>query len=65
MKTGTLDTFERLVRGVLGVALVLICWDYGLTVIGVGAFVLGVVALATAFAGLSPADRFLARLDQR
>jgi hypothetical protein len=64
MKNGTLDTFERTVRAVLGVTLILVCWDYGLTVIGTGALILGLAALATALAGRSPADRYLARFDQ-
>lgn len=63
MKTGILDRTERAVRVTLGVALVLISWDYGWTVIGVGALVLGVAALVTALVGVSPADRALARLD--
>lgn len=62
-KTGQLDPFERSVRLVLGVALVLLGWGFGWTgVDGVGALVLGVAALATAAGGVSPADRFLARL---
>jgi glucose-6-phosphate-specific signal transduction histidine kinase len=64
LKTGPLDQFERAVRGALGVALVLLAWGFGWTdVEAIGALVLGVVALATAAAGFSPADRVLARLD--
>jgi DUF2892 family protein len=61
-KIGPLDTFERTVRFVLGVALVLIATDYGWNVIGVGAVVLGIAALATAIIGTSPGDRVLARI---
>ena len=44
-------------RCALGVILLLIAWDYGWTVIGTGALVLGIVSLGTAIMGLS----FLAR----
>jgi hypothetical protein len=64
-KTGLLDPLEGTVRMVLGVALVLIAWDYGWTVIGTGALVLGIVALVTAFVGLSPGDRALSRIVKR
>jgi hypothetical protein len=55
--THKLDQFEGTVRFGLGVALLLIAWDYGWTVIGTGAFVLGAISLATAFTGLSLVDR--------
>jgi hypothetical protein len=64
IKRGTLDTFEGTVRFVLGVVLVLIAWDYGWTVIGTGAFVLGIISLATAIVGMSPGDRLLARITK-
>jgi glucose-6-phosphate-specific signal transduction histidine kinase len=64
MKTGPLDRFERIVRGVLGIALVLLAWGFGWSdVEAIGALVLGLVALGTAAAGYSPADRVLARLN--
>jgi glucose-6-phosphate-specific signal transduction histidine kinase len=63
LKTGPLDQFERAVRGVLGIALVLLAWGFGWTdVEAIGALLLGIVALVTAAAGYSPADRVLARL---
>jgi Protein of unknown function (DUF2892) len=64
MKTGPLDQFERIVRGALGIALVLLAWGFGWSdVEAIGALVLGLVALGTAAAGYSPADRVLARLN--
>jgi len=63
-KTGPLDRFERGARLALGVALILIAIDYGWTVVGTGAVVLGIVALATAIAGVSPGDRVLARITK-
>ena len=48
-----IDPFEGTVRLALGVALLLIAWDYGWTVIGTGAVVLGIISLATAFGGVS------------
>jgi hypothetical protein len=48
-----IDSFEGKVRFTLGVALLLIAWDYGWTVIGTGAVGLGVISLATAFGGVS------------
>ncbi len=48
-----LDPLEGTVRLALGTALLLIAWDYGLTVIGTGAVVLGVIALATSIFGVS------------
>jgi hypothetical protein len=65
MKTGPLDLFERIVRVVLGIALVLLAWGFGWSdVEAIGALVLGIVALGTAAAGYSPADRVLARLSR-
>jgi hypothetical protein len=65
MKTGPLDQFERTVRVVLGIALVLLAWGFGWSdVEAIGALVLGLVALATAAVGFSPADRMLARLSR-
>lgn len=63
-KTGTLDGFERSVRSLLGIALALIAWDYGWTVVGTGAVLLAIVALATATMGSCPANRALARFDR-
>jgi hypothetical protein len=48
-----LDPAEGSVRFALGAALLLIAWDYGWTVIGTGAAVLGLVSLATAILGVS------------
>jgi hypothetical protein len=65
MKTGPLDQFERTVRVVLGIALLLLAWGFGWSdVEAIGALVLGLVALGTAAAGYSPADRVLARLSR-
>jgi glucose-6-phosphate-specific signal transduction histidine kinase len=65
MKTGPLDQFERTVRAVLGIALVLLAWGFGWSdVEAIGALVLGIVALGTAAAGYSPADRMMARLSR-
>jgi glucose-6-phosphate-specific signal transduction histidine kinase len=65
MKTGPLDQFERTVRVVLGIALMLLAWGFGWSdVEAIGALVLGIAALATAVAGFSPADRMLARLSR-
>ena len=64
-KIGRIDGFECWVRLVLGAVLLLIAMDYGWTVIGTGAAVLGFVALATAIVGISPADRVLARIAKR
>jgi hypothetical protein len=65
MKTGPLDQFERTVRAVLGVALVLLAWGFGWSdVEAIGALVLGIVALGTAAVGYSPADRMMARLSR-
>jgi glucose-6-phosphate-specific signal transduction histidine kinase len=65
LKTGPLDQFERTVRAVLGVALVLLAWGFGWSdVEAIGSLVLGIVALGTAAAGFSPADRALARLSR-
>jgi Protein of unknown function (DUF2892) len=65
VKTGPLDHFERTVRAVLGIALVLLAWGFGWSdVEAIGALVLGVVALGTAAVGYSPADRMLARLSR-
>jgi hypothetical protein len=64
-KTGSLDRWERTVRFVLGLALLLIGWDYGWTVIGTGAVVFAVVVLVTAIVGRSPADRAFARLAKQ
>jgi glucose-6-phosphate-specific signal transduction histidine kinase len=64
-KTGPLDRFERSLRLVLGIALVLLAWGFGWTSVeAIGAIVLGLAALATAAAGFSPADRALARLQR-
>jgi glucose-6-phosphate-specific signal transduction histidine kinase len=64
-KNGPLDGFERVVRLSLGVALVLLAWGFGWTgVDGVGALVLGIVALATAAAGFSPADKALTKVPE-
>jgi glucose-6-phosphate-specific signal transduction histidine kinase len=65
VKTGPLDQFERTVRVVLGIALVLLAWGFGWSdVEAIGALVLGLVALVTAAVGYSPADRMLARLSR-
>jgi glucose-6-phosphate-specific signal transduction histidine kinase len=65
LKTGPLDQFERTVRVLLGVALVLLAWGFGWSdVEAIGALVLGIVALATAAVGYSPADRMIARLSR-
>jgi glucose-6-phosphate-specific signal transduction histidine kinase len=65
MKTGPLDHFERTVRVVLGIALVLLAWGFGWSdVEAIGALLLGVIALGTGAAGFSPADRMLARLSR-
>jgi glucose-6-phosphate-specific signal transduction histidine kinase len=65
VKTGPLDQFERTVRGVLGIALVLLAWGFGWSdVEAIGALLLGLVALVTAAAGYSPTDRMLARLSR-
>jgi glucose-6-phosphate-specific signal transduction histidine kinase len=65
VKTGPLDQFERAVRVVLGIALVLLAWGFGWSdVEAIGALVLGIIALGTAAAGFSPADRMLARLSR-
>lgn len=65
MKTGPLDRFERTVRLVLGIALVLLAWGFGWSdVEAIGALVLGIVALGTAAAGYSPTDRMLARISR-
>jgi glucose-6-phosphate-specific signal transduction histidine kinase len=62
-KSGPLDHFERALRLLLGIALVLLAWGFGWTgVEAIGALLLGLAALATAAAGYSPADRALARL---
>jgi hypothetical protein len=64
-KTGPLDRVERAVRAALGVALLLLAWGFGWSgVEAIGALVLAVVALATAAAGVSPADRMLSRLGR-
>jgi glucose-6-phosphate-specific signal transduction histidine kinase len=64
-KTGPLDQFERTVRVVLGIALVLLAWGFGWSdVEAIGALLLGIVALGTAAAGYSPTDRMLARLSR-
>jgi hypothetical protein len=55
--THKLDPFEGTVRFGLGIALLLIAWDYGWTVIGTGAIVLAIVSLATAIVGLSVVGR--------
>jgi uncharacterized membrane protein YfbV (UPF0208 family) len=55
--THKLDPFEGTVRFTLGVALLLVAWDYGWTVIGTGAVVLALVSLATAVVGLSLVGR--------
>jgi glucose-6-phosphate-specific signal transduction histidine kinase len=65
LKTGPLDQFERIVRAMLGVALVLLAWGFGWSdVEAIGSLLLGIVALGTAAAGFSPADRMLARLSR-
>jgi glucose-6-phosphate-specific signal transduction histidine kinase len=65
MKTGPLDQFERTVRVVLGIALVLLAWGFGWSdVEAIGALLLGVIALGTGAAGFSPADRMLARFSR-
>ncbi len=55
--THRLDQYEGTVRFALGIALLLIGWDYGFTLVGTGAVVLGVVALGTAIFGLSAVGR--------
>jgi hypothetical protein len=55
--THKLDPFEGKVRFALGVALLLIAWDYGWTVIGTGAFVLAVVSLVSAVGGVTLISR--------
>jgi Protein of unknown function (DUF2892) len=65
LKAGPLDHFERVVRAVLGIALVLLAWGFGrLDVEAIGALLLGIVALVTAAVGYSPADRMMARLSR-
>lgn len=65
LKTGPLDQFERAVRAMLGVALVLLAWGFGWSdVEAIGSLLLGIIALGTAAAGYSPADRVLARLTR-
>jgi glucose-6-phosphate-specific signal transduction histidine kinase len=65
MKTGPLDQFERTVRAVLGIALVLLAWGFGWSdVEAIGALVLGIIALGTAAVGFSPTDRMLARISR-
>lgn len=65
-KNGPLDQFERGVRAILGIALVLLAWGFGWTnVEAIGALVLGLAALGTAAAGFSPADRVLSRFERR
>ena len=65
LKTRPLDQFERTVRVVLGIALVLLAWGFGWSdVEAIGALVLGLIALGTAAAGFSPTDRVLARLSR-
>ncbi len=63
-KNGPLDQFERGIRAILGIALVLLAWGFGWTgVEAIGALLLGLAALATAAAGFSPADRILSRFE--
>jgi glucose-6-phosphate-specific signal transduction histidine kinase len=63
LKTGPLDQFERTVRAVLGIALLLLAWGFGWSdVEAIGALLLGIVALLTAAACYSPADRMMASL---
>jgi glucose-6-phosphate-specific signal transduction histidine kinase len=63
LKTGPLDPFERTVRVVLGLALVLLAWGFGWSdVEAIGALLLGIIALVTAAVGFSPADRMMAGL---
>jgi glucose-6-phosphate-specific signal transduction histidine kinase len=63
MKTGPLDQFERTVRVMLGIALVLLAWGFGWSdVEAIGALLLGIVALVTAAVGYSPTDRMMAGL---
>jgi glucose-6-phosphate-specific signal transduction histidine kinase len=65
MKSGPLDHFERMVRVVLGIALVLLAWGFGWSdVEAIGALLLGIVALVTGAVGFSPADRMRARLSR-
>jgi hypothetical protein len=52
-----LDPFEGKVRVALGVALLLIGWDYGWTVVGTGAVVLGVASLVSAIGGVTLINR--------
>jgi len=51
--THKLGQFEGTVPFALGVALLLIAWHYGWTVLGIGAAVLAIVSLPTALSGLS------------
>jgi glucose-6-phosphate-specific signal transduction histidine kinase len=63
LKTGPLDQFERTVRVVLGIALVLLAWGFGWSdVEAIGALLLGIVALVTAAVAYSPTDRVMAGL---
>jgi thiosulfate dehydrogenase [quinone] large subunit len=63
---GRLDPVERTVRVLLGVALLLIAWGYSWSgEIGIGAIVVGGIALITGAAGICLADNVLARLDER
>ena len=65
-KTGSLDHIERSIRAALGIALVLLAWGFGWSdVEAIGALVLGLIALVTAAAGFSPANRILSRLGSR
>lgn len=55
--THNLDDFEINVRFALGVGLLWITWDYGWTVVGISALVLGLASLATSFLGWSLVTR--------
>lgn len=60
----TLDGFETTVRFLLAIALALIAWDSGTTVVGIGALVLALIAVATAASGVSPIDRVFTHFEQ-
>lgn len=61
-KTGRLDDFERGIRFLLAIAVLLLAWGYHWSgVDGIGLIVLGAIAFATALSGRCPADAALTR----
>ena len=59
----TLDRFETIVRFLLAIALTVIAWDSGTSVVAIGAAVLALIAIATAASGVSPINRAFTHLD--